>query len=820
MLNNRMSHHGQRFPGAGLRRWVALAAGGYRPAVWVVAVAMAVLAASPAMAVPRLNNGTFDGGFFSFWGGRMPNYWGAIWRGDFREVKYERKALGAPHGEVVHLDDLALGFEAGYVQQVADLSPGQPFVFSAQGCSYDAGTRLWMAVDPQGGATLPSRSVELAGKSGLWRRQQIEGTVGSTGTVTVFLWAWREKGEATDVYFDNAQLEVKPVGGYEPPLASLVSPRGGLKVELTLGGQGRLRYRIRQGGRVALDDSPVGLVVDGQDLGTNVVKVTPARPIRIERTLQCRGVRSDALDLYHEYMVRAERESARDPVMVMTWRVYDDGVAYRYHLPGDGERRISGEASGWSLPWRTTLWGQTQTEYYEGLYEPSLVGSATTVFGPPVVAVLPATPSQPSVYVVATEAALYDYPGMTLSVREGSRTLSAHFAYDKTWEASAGFATPWRVTLVSTTLHTLVNSSVIQSVNPDSPDKLRNAPWIRPGRATWSWWAKRDKEWHARLEDQAHYIDAAAELGFEYVVFDEGHMDWPRDAFEKLLRRAKDKGVHVWLWYHSNTLETEAQRSERFDWIDAWNDKIGDKVVVGLKVDFMNSESRERMRWYKAILEEAAEHELMLNFHGANKPTGIECRYPHEMTREGVRGLEYNLFDKELPPSHDAALPFTRLLAGHADYTPVTFFNDKLGTTTYAHQLAMAFVLTSPLTHLADDPARYIESPARDVIAALPTVWDETVVLPDSRIGTLAVFARRAGKRWFLAVVHGGGASRTLPIALSFLGDGSYEAVLLGDVMDDPAAFDRRERTATSVETLDIHLRPGGGFVGMFTPVR
>ena len=346
-------------------------------------------------------------------------------------------------------------------------------------------------------------------------------------------------------------------------------------------------------------------------------------------------------------------------------------------------------------------------------------------------------------------------------------------------------------------------------------------------------------------------MNAAAELGFEYVLWDEHWDTWPAADLDFLLNWAKSRGVGVWLWKRWTTLETPAQREAFFGWIDGKNRALGEKIIVGVKIDFMDSESQARMAWYEATLRDAADHELMINFHGANKPTGQARTYPHEMTREGIRGLEHNILGNHLAPAHNAALPFTRLLGGHADYTPAAFLDNKLGNTTYAQQLAMAFVLTSPLTHWADHPDRYLNSPAREVIEASPTVWDETMVLEGSEVGRLAAMSRRAGSRWFVAVVNGDAAnSTTLPVSLSFLNDrprswgatanggprglkpaapccrtiadsesrpGGYRAVLLGDLPSSPYGFNRSTAAVRATDTLNIWLRPGGGFVGMFT---
>jgi alpha-glucosidase len=212
---------------------------------------------------------------------------------------------------------------------------------------------------------------------------------------------------------------------------------------------------------------------------------------------------------------------------------------------------------------------------------------------------------------------------------------------------------------------------------------------------------------------------------------------------------------------------------------------------------------------YHAILRDAAENRLMLDFHGANKPAGESRTWPNELTREAVYGLEHRRTERWA--AHNATLPFTRLLAGPADYTPV-IFGDRRRETTWAHQVATAVVFTSPLLVYGAHPRSLLASPAADVIRSLPSVWDETRVLPGSAIGEVAAFARRTRERWFVGVLNGPDA-RTLPVRLSFLGAGRHEAVALGDRPGEPAALDLERHFVGPDDTLAVELAPAGGFV-------
>ena len=230
----------------------------------------------------------------------------------------------------------------------------------------------------------------------------------------------------------------------------------------------------------------------------------------------------------------------------------------------------------------------------------------------------------------------------------------------------------------------------------------------------------------------------------------------------------------------------------------------------------MDSESKDRIDFYTDTLKDAAEAELMIDFHGANKPTGESRTFPNEMIREGVRGLEHLKF-AGLTPTHYAALPFTRFIVGHGDFTPCTFDPKMLKGTTFALQLATAVCYTAPVLFWAEKPELYLETPAVEVIKAIPSVWDETRVLPGSKIGDLAVMARRKGKTWFVGIINGG-PQRTYKLDLSFLGEGRFRLVQLADDPSRPDAFVRTDSEAERSSAIDVTMSAGGGYVAMFQP--
>ena len=268
---------------------------------------------------------------------------------------------------------------------------------------------------------------------------------------------------------------------------------------------------------------------------------------------------------------------------------------------------------------------------------------------------------------------------------------------------------------------------------------------------------------------------------------------------------SRQQGVGVWFWKHSKDLRTPEAREEFFK-------MLHDLGVTGAKIDFFDHEAKEVIDLYEALLEKAAEYHILLVFHGANKPTGRQRTWPNELVREGIRGMESSALKERA--RHETILPFTRLLAGPADYTAM-LFNDRRRDTTVAHQIASIAVFAAPLLTIAANPQTILNSRAVDIIKSVPPVWDETIVLPDSAIGELAAYARREGNTWFLGVMCGPQA-KTIRVPLSFLGEAQYNAVFVRDNPTDDAKVELEESTHKRSDSLIIELGAGGGFLARF----
>jgi hypothetical protein len=314
-------------------------------------------------------------------------------------------------------------------------------------------------------------------------------------------------------------------------------------------------------------------------------------------------------------------------------------------------------------------------------------------------------------------------------------------------------------------------------------------------------------------------------MGWELVLVDANWDEMGEGAVEKLVEYGRGKGVGILLWYNSggpHNVVTEKPRDRMYDPTVrdeemSWLERVG---VKGIKVDFFQSDKQAIIRLYEDILQDAARHRLMVNFHGCTLPRGWTRTYPHLMSMEAVRGAESYIFDPEYPekaPWHNAVLPFTRNAVGPMDYTPVTFSDNRYPhLTSLGHELALSVVFESGWIHLADSAASYRSQPVevREFLSSLPAAWDETRYLAGFP-GESIVLARRRGDRWFVAGINGGNDAASMEIDLGSLGLGGKQGILITDTED--ARLAARGVAVPQDGTLRIELRPRGGFVWSLT---
>jgi len=441
------------------------------------------------------------------------------------------------------------------------------------------------------------------------------------------------------------------------------------------------------------------------------------------------------------------------------------------------------------------VWYHDLRGHYEGVHAKKDIAQAQAGewAAPPLTCKLPDAAG----YAAITEAAIIDYSGMALQAdgQRGFRVRLGHTqppSYPFTLrygDAEAArlaqpaaivgtITTPWRVVLIGPDLDTLVNCDIVHDLAPPPDPTLfpegMNTAWIKPGRAVWKYL---DGGGANTLDTMKEFSRLAGELGFEYNLVEGFWRQWDETELRELIEYSRGHGVGIWLWQHSKEIHDPDAR-------EAFFAHVQDVGAVGVKIDFFDHEAKEVMDLYRAALEGAARHRLMVDFHGADKPAGESRTWPNELNREAVSGMER----KSMPAwaVHDTTLPFTRMLAGPMDFTPM-LFGERRRETSWAHQIATAATFTAPLLVYGAHPRAILDNPAVELIKSIPTVWDETRVLPASEIGVLSALVRRSGTQWFLVIANGP-AARSVDVPLSFLGDGVHEALLVGDEPEDPAA--------------------------------
>ncbi|MDP2887311.1 MAG: glycoside hydrolase family 97 catalytic domain-containing protein [Ignavibacteria bacterium] len=599
------------------------------------------------------------------------------------------------------------------------------------------------------------------------------------------------------------------------------SPDGNVKFSLLPNAE-RLTFIVQLGNAVVLDPSPIVMKVDGYDLSSGVVFDTLLSYVKEESypwhgahsvaTSKCNGVR---IGLRHDLSFTS---------YTLEVCAFDDGIAFRHIIPGlDSVTRVPDEYTTFVVPQNSTVWYHDMDGHYEAEYVKQDIAQVPTGqwAGPPVTMKLP----NETGYAVITEANLMNYSGMGLEAdgRKGWITGLGHrqplnYPFELRYRREEGkrlgkaaavagvITTPWRVVMVGRDLNTLVNSTIIANLCPPPDPKLFpegiKTAWIKPGRAVWRYVDGGDGSFDGLKE----FSRLAGRLGFEHHVIEGVWSRWTMEQRKEMVEYSRKQGVGVWFWKHSKELRTPEAREEFFK-------MLHDLGVAGAKIDFFDHEAKEIVDVYEEMLRKAAEYQILVVFHGANKPTGRDRTWPNELVREGIRGMESSRLMERA--RHQTILPFTRYLAGPADYTTM-IFSGRRRNTSWAHQIATMAVFSSPLLTIAAHPDSILRNPAVEVIMGIPSVWDETIVLPASKIGELVAYARRTGPTWYLALMNGS-AAQTVSVPLGFLGQGVYKGELVRDDLGNSGAVKTETLDLRGNSELKIDLIDGGGFIGRFS---
>ena len=627
----------------------------------------------------------------------------------------------------------------------------------------------------------------------------------------------------------------------------VTSPNGRVEIVFDLDAAQQATYAISFNGQTVIAPSPLGLNLDkGGRLGAGLT-VTGAvrRTADTTYTLPFAKV-SIARDRYNELAVDLRETGAAGRALQLVFRAYDDGAAFRYRLPQQPELEaavIRSELTEFDFPADYACWGLNLGRFdtaHEGEYDP-VRASHMRPHHLYEASLVCRTGAGETTFAIA-EADLKNYAGMYLQGRaDGGLGVQARLS-PRLEDRKAAVRTrigsdilsPWRVVMLGETPGRLIESTLITNLNPD-PDPALDFSWVKPGKAAWDWWngptLASVPDAGMNNETLVAFIDFAAEAGLEYMLIDEG---WyagaggggtvrpgvdvtrtrPEIDLPFLVDYARRKGVGLWLWLNWQALDAQMEEALAF------YAKLG---IKGIKVDFMDRDDQEMVDWFHKVLAATARHRLMINLHGAYKPTGLIRTWPHFLTQEGVLGAEYNKWTRRITAGHNVMLAYTRLLLGPMDYTPGGFLNVKpedftirlappFVQTTRGQGLAMYVVYDSPFGVVADSPDNLRGQPGLDFISLVPTTWDEIRVLGGA-FGESIVIARRKGKDWFVGAMTNE-QGRTTEVPLDFLGNGRYALTSWTDG-DAPAALNIETRTlgANDRAPVRLTLAPSGGGV-------
>ena len=636
------------------------------------------------------------------------------------------------------------------------------------------------------------------------------------------------------------------------PAYRLTSPDGRLTTTVALGDA--LTYDIEYDGQTLMQPSAIGLKLsDGRVWGSSA-RIAKAVRTSSDAVLSSPFYRSSTVRDHYNGLTLKMRDN-----WSVEFRVYDDGVAYRFATTAKDPFEIASEQADYRFPTDCAVTvpyvrdnaGSIDAQWhnsFENVYTEttlSKLDSGRLIFLPAVVH------ANDGMNICFTETNLDDYPGMYLYNGDGGTSLEGRFAPYPLRCEPGGYnnievlvkeradyiariegprTLPWRIAVVGTDAG-LAASDLSWLLA--EPSKIDDTSWIRPGKVAWDWWnawniSGVDFRAGINTETYEYYIDFAASQGIEYVIMDDG---WAarhgEDLFEintdidlrRIIDYAASKNVGIILWAGYWAFDRDMERVCKH---------YAEMGVKGFKVDFMDRDDQLMTAFNYRAAETAARYGLVLDLHGTHKPAGLNRTWPNVLNFEGVHGLEQMNWSAATidQMKYDATIPFIRQVAGPMDYTQGAMRNasrdnyrpvnsEPMSQGTRCHQLALYAVLDSPLNMLCDSPTNYLrEAECTEFIAAIPTVWDETRIL-GGRMGEYIVTARRSGDTWYVGAITDW-TPRDVEVDLAPLGiGGTVEATIFRDGANaDRKASDYKRETIRidTAEPLKIHLAPGGGF--------
>lgn len=653
-----------------------------------------------------------------------------------------------------------------------------------------------------------------------------------------------------------------------PQIASVESPDKVLKVSLVLDG-GTARYRVERLGQTVVADSKLGFELRDGRLDRDFSLLAQERRSVDDSWEQPWGERRLTRNHFNELTVHLAESTGSKRRLDLVFRVYDDGLGFRYVFPEQPNLReaiIDDELTEFAIAPESTAWWIPAGEpiHYEYLYQRTPLREVPLVHTPMTLR------SHDGLHVAIHEAALVDYAGMWLRRTEGQRLRAQLSPSAEGWKVRRAlpFATPWRTLQIADRAGGLVESDLILNLN--EPNALGDVSWVKPAKYLGVWWSMHldEESWatgpkHAATTAKTRkVIDFAAAHGFRGVLVEGWNPGWdgnwvgngydfdftratPDFDIESLSAYGLKKGVHL-VGHHETGCAIEHYEDQLGAALDLYARLGVDQFKTGYVCDDGQVDRRNpaggplwrewhdgqfMARHHLKVVQEAARRHLSVNPHEPIKDTGLRRTYPNWISREGARGMEYNAWGQPPnPPEHEVNLVFTRMLAGPMDYTPgILSLKGRHGQaipSTLARQLALYVVLYSPIQMAADLPEHYLQHrEAFRFIEDVAVDWEQSRVL-DGEVGDYVTIVRRDrnSRDWFLGSITDENG-RVLPVSLGFLEPGvRYRAEVYrdgdgADFRSSPFAFKRETREVSSTDSLTLVLAPGGGQAIRFTPL-
>jgi alpha-glucosidase len=582
----------------------------------------------------------------------------------------------------------------------------------------------------------------------------------------------------------------------------------------------------------AIPGIDLGLSRSDHDFSKDLKFLKAGKPILIkEEYTSLHGKRSVCKNAANEVVVSFENSTKAKLNIII--RAYNDGIAFRYEFPDkQGSFVVKDELTSYTIPSATTRWLEKWNPANEGLY--AAMNNDKTLSGEWGYPALFSTSDKDCWFLLHEADVNRNYCGTKLSNAADISKYKLTFPNPKdgrglgesTPAITLPWKSPWRVIIMGT-LADIVGSTLVNDVA--EPSVIKNTGWIKPGIASWNYWSGNHgtKDYKTVCE----FADLAAEMSWPYTL-----LDWEWDAMgnggklEDAVKYIQSKGIKPLIWYNSGGPHTYVTATPRDRMLTHQNrveefSRLKKLGFAGVKVDFFESEKQDMIKYYLDILEDAAQFEMMVYFHGCIVPRGWERTYPNLMTHEAVRGAEWynNTPDFTLPaPEHNATLPFTRNVVGPMDYTPVTFTNSQYPhITSYAHELALSVLFESGIQHMADRPEGYHELPdaAKTFLKNVPNAWDDIKLL-DGYPGKEVIIARHKGNDWFIGGINAEQREKTKTVKFDFLPEGvKYKLTLIADGKHDKD-FATQYMVVDKSGSIDVRLLRRGGFAASLIPMQ